>query len=152
MAPIDLSTLEAFATACRRGLEGLAVKRGSIFQGFPYGACGPAAELVGRLAHEQFGVSGRYVCANNHRTFTSDQSHAWFEVGAHLLDITHDQFEGTGLRSWVFLISNPWHRQFRSREERAGFAVPAGWPMYPYDGYEAMRAALDVGDSANGDV
>lgn len=50
--------LVRFAAACRRGLESLAGQRSSIFSGFPKGSCGPAAELVGRLLEERFGLKG----------------------------------------------------------------------------------------------
>jgi len=137
------SELVAFADACRRGLEGLMQRRGSMFEGFPVGACGPAAELVGRLLHERFGVTGQYVCGSGHPRLRSSQSHAWFEAGGFIFDLTHDQFAGTGVEGWVFPLTSPWHRGFENLDRRDGFCMPAGWPMYPHDGYAAMMAALD---------
>lgn len=67
-----------------------------------------------------------------------NQTHAWFEVGVQLIDITHDQFRGTDVKGWVLLASNAWHAAFAEIERRAGFCAPSGWPSYPHDGYAAI--------------
>lgn len=136
--------LVEFAAACRSGLQGLASRPGSLFEGFPRGTCGPAAELVGRLLQERFGMSGRYVCASGHPRLQPTQSHAWFEAGGFIFDLTHDQFSGTDIEGWVLPLESPWHRRFKSRDHRDGFCMPAGWPMYPHDGYAAMVSALGI--------
>lgn len=137
------SELVVFAAACRRGLEGLKERRGSLFEGFPIGACGPAAELVGRLLHERFGVAGQYVCGSGHSRLRSSQTHAWFEAGGFVFDLTHDQFADTDVEGWVLPLTSPWHSGFEDLDRRDGLCMPAGWPMYPHDGYAAMVAALD---------
>jgi hypothetical protein len=141
----DKQTLERFAAACRQGLETLAAKKGSMFEGFPRGACGPASELLGRLLQERLGLHGAYVCGSDHPGLASaTQSHAWVEVADCIIDITHDQFASTGVEGWVIPVSRVWHGRFRSVDRRKGFCMPSGWPMYPHDGYAAMTAALDV--------
>jgi hypothetical protein len=131
-----------FADTCRRGLEGLAKRRGSMFEGFPRGACGPAAELIGRLIEERLGLSGVYVCGTGHPNLRETQSHAWYVAGGFIVDVTHDQFADTGVQGWVLPLTNPWHQGFSHQDRRAGFCMPAEWPMYPHDGYAAMLHAL----------
>jgi hypothetical protein len=38
----------------------------------------------------------QYVCGQNHPQLDSNVSHAWFELGNFIIDITYDQFAGTG--------------------------------------------------------
>ena len=142
MKSVDFRVLETFAAACRHGLESLGGTRTLMFYAFPQGACGPASELMGRLLDEELGIPGVYVCGDGHPNLEGNQSHAWVEVGKFILDITHDQFDETGLGGWVFPKENPWHQQFGELEKRPGFVMPSGWPMYPHDGYVAMRTAL----------
>lgn len=145
MTTTDKQALEQFAAACRRGLETLAAKQGSMFQGFPKGACGPASELLGRLLQERLGLPGAYVCGADHPGLgTPEQSHAWVEVADCIIDITHDQFGSTGVDGWVVPVTSPWHGRFRSIDRRAGFCMPSGWRMYPHDGYAAMTRALEA--------
>lgn len=141
---VTFGVLTKFAGACRRGLLGLTNRPGSMFNGFPRGACGPAAELVGRLLKERLGLDGVYVCGAGHSTLSANQSHAWFEAGGVIFDLTHDQFAGTGVAGWVLPLDSPWHQAFSDQHRRQGFCMPAGWPMYPHDGYAATRAALDA--------
>lgn len=144
MNTTDRQTLERFAAACRRGLETLATKQGSMFQGFPKGACGPASELIGRLLQEHLGLTGVYVCGSDHIDLASaTQTHAWFEVGDCIIDITHDQFADTGVEGWVVPVTSEWHGRFRDIDRRAGFCMPSGWPMYPHEGHVAMQRALE---------
>ena len=143
MSSTDREALERFSSACRKGLETLAAKKGSMFQGFPRGSCGPAAELVGRLLEERLHLQGAYVCGSNHPELDPEGiSHAWVEAGGFVIDITHDQFAGTGVSGWVVAASSAWHVRFRDIKKRAGFCTPSGWPMYPHDGYAAMLRAL----------
>lgn len=143
MSAHDTQDLIRFAEACRRGLESLADRSGSMFHGFPAAACGPAAELIGRLLKERFGLVGYYVCGSQHPTLSPTQTHAWFEADGHIIDITHDQFGKTGVVGWVLPLSGRWYASFGHMERRQGFCLPQSWPMYPYDGYAAMLAALD---------
>jgi hypothetical protein len=140
---VSIDVLTKFAGACREGLLRLKDQPGSMFKGFPRGACGPAAELVGRLLKERLGLEGVYVCGAGHPTLSANQSHAWFEAGGFIFDLTHDQFAGTALDGWVLPLDSPWHQAFSDQDRRPGFCMPAGWPMYPHDGYAAMTAALD---------
>jgi hypothetical protein len=143
--PVEsFEVLVSFAKACRQGLFSLRNRPGSMFEGFPLGTCGPASELVGRLIKERLGFDGVYVCSAEHPTLSANQSHAWFEACGLIFDLTHDQFAGTGVDGWVLPLDSPWHRAFSDQDRRPGFCTPAGWPMYPHDGYAAMTAALDV--------
>lgn len=98
---VDTRAFAQFAQACRSGLEQLANRAGSMFNGFPVAACGPAAELVGRLLQERMGLEGVYVCGVGHPTLVENQSHAWFEACGFIFDLTHDQFPDTGVNGWV---------------------------------------------------
>lgn len=138
----EIVVLEALADNCRVGLQSLANQPGSMFFGFPNGACGPAAELVGRILKEQAGYDGQYVCGKRHWDLKPSQSHAWYEVGDYIVDISHDQFDGTGLSGWVFRRGNGWHAGFADVDRRDDFCMPAGWPCYPHDGYQAVLQAL----------
>jgi hypothetical protein len=143
---IEAEVLADFAATCRAGLESLATSSGSMFHGFPTAACGPASELLGRLLMEEFELESVYVCGVGHPQLRPGQSHAWVEVGDYLIDITHDQFPVTGLSGWVHPRASAWHASFRELDRREGFCMPEGWPMYPFDGYAAMKRALHPSD------
>lgn len=132
------------AEGCRDGLATLKYRRGSMFEGFPCATCGPASEIVGRILKVVFQIDGTYVHGVGHPGLPSNQSHAWFEVDVYLIDITHDQFDGTGLASWILPQDNTWHSQFECIERRSSFCGPEGWPMYPHDAYEAAFAAVQI--------
>jgi hypothetical protein len=142
MAELDNETLLQFAALCREALSSVASRSGSMFNGFPVAACGPASELVGRALKERFGVEGVYVCGVGHPALPERQTHAWLETDNVIIDVTYDQFPGTGLQGWVFPRDSAWHAQFEDIDRRDGFCMPSGWPMYPHDGYEAIRRAL----------
>lgn len=139
---VNLAVLETLAEGCRRGLEMLSNQTDSMFVDFPNGACGPAAEIVGRIVKEKAGYDGRYVCGRQHRGMKQGQSHAWYEVGDYVIDITYDQFNGTGLTGWVFLQGEGWHAQFADLDRRDGFCMPMDWPCYPHDGYQAAKQEI----------
>jgi hypothetical protein len=135
---IKREALERIAIACRLGLISLVGKNGSIFCMFPKAACGPAAEVLGRILKEHFHIDGTYVCARSHPQLDREQSHAWVEVDDFIIDITHDQFHGTGLSGWVFERGIGWHAQFAETvEHRNTFCTPQTWMLYPHDGYHA---------------
>ncbi|QDQ25300.1 hypothetical protein FNU76_02430 [Chitinimonas arctica] len=132
--------LVQFASTCRNAMEGWATRSGSMFHRFPIGACGDATNLIGRLLKEHFGLNGEYVCGEQHPTLASG-NHAWYEAAGYIIDITHDQFEDTGLVGWVFPLSSTWHTSF-GEIERSTYCE--GWFGYPYDAYAAMLAALEA--------
>jgi hypothetical protein len=134
----DLAVIRNIAERCRRGLQSPADHPGSMFAGFPKGSYGPAAEIVGRIIKEKTGYEGLYVCGSGHASLKPSQTHAWYEVGAYIIDITYDQFEGTGLTGWVFRRGEGWHSQFSDLDLRNDFCMPTGWPYYPFDGYHAV--------------
>ncbi len=142
MAELDDKTMKDFVTVCRGALASLVASQGSMFNGFPVGACGPAAELIGRALKEQFGVEGVYACGVGHSGLPERQTHAWVETDTAIIDVTYDQFTETGLQGWVFPLDSPWHAKFEDIERRNGFCMPSGWPMYPHDGYAAIRTVL----------
>ncbi|GLE84020.1 hypothetical protein VNPA120661_43400 [Pseudomonas aeruginosa] len=131
--------LEKVALACRNGLISLADAKGSTFNGFPSGACGVASDIVGRVVWEALQYEGEYVCGCHHPELKSGVSHAWFEVGDFIIDVTYDQFHATGLYGWVFDRNDGWHALFPSQKRREGFCTPSQWPDYPLDGYKAAR-------------
>ena len=139
-----LHVLEALAEKCRVGLATLADQRDSMFAGFPTATCGNAAEIVGRILKEQAGYDGQYVEGNGHPNLKPGQSHAWYEVGDYIIDITYDQFEGTGLTGWVFHRGHDWHAEFADISYTPGFNTPRTWKSYPYDGYEAVMLELQT--------
>ncbi len=83
------------------------------------------------------------MCGAGHPTLSAYQSHAWFEAGGYIFDVTHDQFAGSGIDVWVLPLNSAWPQAFSDQDQRHGFCVPAGWTMYPHDGYAALKAALD---------
>lgn len=132
----------SLSAAARRALELDAQGASSLLRGFPKGACGPAAELVGRVLAERLGLESVYVCGDDHPLLSASQSHAWTEVGTLLIDLTHDQFSDTGLVGWVHPSKSAWHRMFRDQERRPGYCMPTGWPMYPHSAYRAILEQL----------
>lgn len=134
-------TFEAIAACARDALDALPIdKRDPGFEYFPKGTCGPVTELMGRLVLERTGREGIYVCGAGHPCLSRQQTHAWLEVDGFIVDLTHDQFEGTGVNGWV-LFDSPWHRQFE-REEMPLCLHPANWMQYPRRAYMAMHEAL----------
>lgn len=138
----NVMVLEELAKSCRLGLLGLAALPGSTFFGFPKGSCGSAAEIVGRVLKQEAGYEGVYVCAHRHPQLSPTQSHAWYEVDDYIIDVTYDQFHGTGLEGWVFQRGEGWHVDFADVDTKPGFCMPAGWPCYPHDGYAAVARQL----------
>ena len=131
--------LEKVALACRVGLISLVDAKGSTFNGFPSGACGVASDILGRVVWETLQYKEEYVFGTRHPKLKDGATHAWFEVGDFIIDITYDQFQATGLFCWVCDRNDGWHAQFRSKERRQGFCMQFGWPAYPLDGYKATR-------------
>lgn len=140
----DVATLQELAECCRRGLQSHSDQPGSMFSGFPKGSCGSAAEIVGRIMKEEAGYNGMYVCGSGHARLKPSQTHAWYEVGAYIIDITYDQFEGTGLTGWVFRRGEGWHAEFADLSPRNDFCMPTGWPSYPFDGYQAVTQEIKI--------
>ncbi len=146
---IDHLKLQTIADACRRGLLSLRETRGSTFKGFPCGSCGVASDIVGRVIWETLQLKGTYICGTRHPLLDPNASHAWYEVDGLIIDITHDQFLDTGLSGWIFQAGDTWHSQFE-QERREGFCSPSGWPLYPFDGYDAaVRAVIANGFPVN---
>lgn len=143
MPPTLFVALELLAAAARAGLEAMTPKqRGLEFGSFPHGTCGPVSELMGRIVLERTGREGIYVCGHGHPALQPQQSHAWLEVDGLIIDLTYDQFEGTGLTGWVHKTS-PWHARF-DREQHGLCLQPSLWGMYSYAAYAAMKRACDA--------
>lgn len=143
MVDNNLHRLAALATAARAGLEAMtAQQRGLGFASFPHGTCGPVSELMGRIILELTCREAVYVCGDGHPDLGAPQSHAWLEVEGVIVDLTHDQFEGTGLTGWVHEAS-AWHAKFD--RELCGLCLsPSQWGEYPYAAYVAMKRACDA--------
>lgn len=140
-----IDTLARLADASRQALEAITPQQSLyIFSTFPSGACGPATELFGRLVAEMTGQEGVYVCGSGHPELRPQQSHAWLEVGGFIVDLTYDQFPGTGLEGWVFEKSR-WHESFR-REIHPLCLLPSQWAQYPYAAYAAMQSSCGCKD------
>lgn len=142
MSDVDRALLETVVQACRQALEGLSDAPYSPFTGFPKGACGIASDIVGRVIWEALEYEGVYVCASGHADLRPEASHAWFEVGGFIIDLTYDQFPGTGLSGWIFEAAEHWYNKFDDFERRDGFCPPDGFFDYPSDGYEAAVKAV----------
>ena len=108
----EVDKLSRIASKCREGLQSLGGSQGSMFNRFPKGSCGPATELIGRAIKEGAGYDGFYVCGSAHARLEPCQSHAWYEVGDYIVDITYDQFNETGLTGFVFSLINCYIRNF----------------------------------------
>lgn len=135
--------MTVLAATCREALEQMTpAQRGIGFAEFPRGTCGPVAELMGRLTFEATRVNGRYVSGIGHPDLAPQQSHAWLEVRGLLVDVTHDQFAGTGLVGWVF-VSSTWHSKFDA-EARPLCLDPKDWWQYPHGAYSAMKGAAQM--------
>ena len=135
--------LQAFASRCRTGLELVPLAERNIgFKAFPTGACGDSSELLGILLIERAGLSVKYVLGTNHPELGPQATHAWLETDGLIVDITHDQVEGTGLTGWVFERS-PWHAKFKRNVQEVTLD-PRQWFQFPSNEYQAMKAALDA--------
>lgn len=138
----DEITLEEFCGAARRGLELLRYQETSAFRDFPKGQCGNASEMLGLLLKERLGLTSTYVCKFRYGTNKQMQTHAWLEGDDHLIDLTHDQFTGTGQIGWIFPKSNRWHQRTFPHEQVRHLVGDAETGA-PWELYNAMRAELD---------
>ena len=88
-----LADLKLTSIGFRQGLDRLDAVYWSAqhVRCFPRGACGHAAELLGRYLRERLGIECTYV---NGWIVTSNErcSHTWLEYRALVIDITADQF------------------------------------------------------------
>lgn len=116
---------------------------GSIFQGFPHGCCGPAAELLARHLQEHFGLAAMYAAGLQQRDGHS-WSHAWVLVDGVILDITADQFEEVGAPVLVVRVDDsPWHAGWvRDDLPRSPATMCDQWPAYPDKAWIAISDDL----------
>ncbi len=96
---------------------------------------------MGMQIRARLGIEAQWITAKGHPRLKPEQTHAWLEVGGLIVDITHDQFESTGLSGWVFEESRGWHAEFKTRESSS---VSASASMLAVAGYGAMSAELDM--------
>lgn len=135
--------LEKFSAICRKSLVALKPQqRGIGIRHFPHGTCGVVTEMTGRLLYEMTGERGAHVCGTCHPDLGALQSHAWLEVQGFIVDLTHDQFEGTGLDGWV-TQSSAWHTKFE-REVHPLRLAPRVEPLYAHDTYLAIKSAASL--------
>ena len=60
---------------------------------FPRGACGHAAELLGRYLRDTLGIEAQYVLRDFHdENGVWTGGHAWIEWDGYIIDISGDQF------------------------------------------------------------
>jgi hypothetical protein len=136
------ASITALASVCREALEQMSMRqRGVALMQFPRGACGAATELMGRLVFEATNMTGLYLCGIGHPDMPQ-QTHGWLELGGLLVDLTHDQFSGTGLVGWVFEAS-PWHAKFETNKHPVWLDVEQ-----PFDdnrtAYAVIRRAAEM--------
>lgn len=113
----ELATIEELAQRLRCALE--SVPRANLplgMRGFPAGACGDAAQLLGAYLTDS-GVHGFvYVCGSrgskDDGTWTS---HAWIERASLVVDITADQFPDAPTPV-IVSDDSEWHRSFEAEE------------------------------------
>lgn len=83
-----------------------------------------------------------FIPGVRHPQLRPEQSHAWLLLDGLVVDVTHDQFENTGLEGWVFRVS-AWHSRFEEiAKPRAPILSPDQWPAYPVTCYEVVRSAV----------
>lgn len=136
--------LVLLANAARGGLMGMDAQRRDMgFERFPWGSCGDTAHLIGRIVFERTGRVGTWVVGDHHPALKSTQTHAWMEIDGFIVDLTYDQFDGTGLTGWV-LSQSPWHAGFARRTDSL-MVDGAGWgKSFPVFAYAAMKQACEA--------
>lgn len=128
-----------FAAVCRSTLEGMEPdERDDDFLTFPHGACGATANLLAQVLFELWGIRSEIVLGQEHAHLRRSQSHAWLEVSGLTVDITHDQFAGTGLKGWVFAPSL-WHASFGSVRREP---LCSEWWSFPVRAHAALSSAF----------
>ena len=70
------------------------------------------------LLKEKAGYEGVYVRVHRHPQLKPSQSPFWYEVIGYVIDVTHDQFQSTGIRGWVFRQGDGWHANFVDVDRR----------------------------------
>ncbi len=96
---------------------------------FPLGASAQASHFLGQRI-VQFLPSIPVHCVDAIRTSEGViQNHTWLSVGDIVIDVTHDQFENTGLApgQWVFEQSTDWHLSFQESAPAQLLGL-AQWP------------------------
>ena len=130
-------TLELIAKVFRSAIENADRSSwGPLWQRFPNGSCGVAAETLAIIVIELTGSIPTYVSG-----LRSDQSqfhsHAWIEVGGVIIDVTADQF---GEDSVIVTLDAAWHDQFNDRRETRHVDRSSGW--WREHCLEAFRTAM----------
>lgn len=85
---------------CAGNLRAISLKK------FPAGSCGDVADMLGMFLEETTGICTDYVSG-----WCGEQSHAWLEYGAAIIDITADQFGGA--ERVIVSEASALHRGFR---------------------------------------
>lgn len=104
------------------------------WSGFPRGACGDTALVLGQVLDDE-GVEGfKYVCGNKYESDGRPSSHAWLQSGEWIVDITADQFPDVH-ESVIVTNKSEWHELWeRQRPEPGtlreyGSQVPQLWRL-----------------------
>lgn len=129
---IDQTELRKTATAVRQIFEETEPKSDDDpFRDFPSGACGPAAELLGRYLKQVIGLDAGYVKG----TRPDGQTHAWLQVNGTIIDITADQF---GQDAVIVTQESPWHDEWNASPPRPPACSPDQWRCYPHALWDAV--------------
>jgi len=128
----DTDKLLEIATGARQILENFGQTTHNInFQDFPRGACGPAAELLGRYLVEAIGLDAQYVAAKR----SDEWTHAWIVVNETIVDITADQF---GEKPVIVTQESAWHDEWDQKAPRPPICSQKQWPAYPFSAWDAI--------------
>ncbi|MDF8359425.1 hypothetical protein [Achromobacter anxifer] len=132
--------LKHVAVRCREALIAYRGVRGSLFLTFPHGTCDFASFILGRVLEQCWGIETTYVVGSKHPSLASNQCHVWLEAQGFVLDITHEQFENTGLMGSVFVLDSKWHGQFANHDRRA-VEFPGHPAFFPAEELDAALTA-----------
>lgn len=113
---------------------------------FPRGACGHAAELLGRYLRDELGVTAEYVL----RDFYNDDGswrggHAWLEYDGLIIDITGDQF---GWESVIVQRESAVHMAGELQLRQSLTSDIRWWASHAAPVYAAARGILGSGTAA----
>lgn len=132
--------LEHVAVRCREALIAYRDVCGSPLSYFPNGTCDFASFILGQLLERCWGIESTFVIGSHHPSLASNQRHVWLEAQGFVLDITHEQFENTGLMGSVFVLESAWYCQF-ARHERRALEFPGHPAFFPTEELDAALTA-----------
>ena len=142
----DIDDVEAVRAAATRFRSALEHTQGLVHRqvhGFPRGACGDSAVLLGQYLQDcGFGI----WTFNGRSSAHDDSTHAWIERDGLIVDVTADQFDDVD-DAVIVTRDRAWHSEFKplaGGKHDANLAAHTGVDNRLVVDYPRLRRAADA--------